>query len=283
MGQTIPQITLNNGVKMPQFGLGVFKVDNAADVKNSIKWALADGYRLIDTAMIYQNEEWVGEAIKESGVARADLFITSKLWNADRGYEETKLAFAASLKRLGLDYLDLYLIHWPAAGYVESWRAMTDLYHEGKIRAIGVSNFQPHHLAELAAHSDVVPVVDQIETHPIFQQKELHRYLTEHQIAHEAWGPLGQGKTDILSDPVLQKIATKYGKSTAQVVLRWHIDRGVIIIPKSVHEQRVAENMAIFDFSLTPAEMAAIAELDQNKRLSHSPDDTDWLAATQKA
>ncbi len=282
MGQTIPQVTLNNGVKMPQFGLGVFKVDNAADIKNSIKWALADGYRLIDTAMIYQNEQWVGEAIKESGVPREALFVTSKLWNSDRGYEGTKAAFAASLERLGLDYLDLYLIHWPADGYLEAWRAMTDLYHEGKIRAIGVSNFQPHHLDDLMAHSDVVPVVNQIETHPIFQQKELHRYLTNHQIAHEAWGPLGQGKSDILVDPVLTKIAKKYGKSTAQIVLRWHIDRGVIIIPKSTHEQRLAENVNIFDFSLTDEEMQDIAKLDQNKRLSRDPDDTAWLKKTQE-
>jgi len=282
MGQTIPEVTLNNGVKMPQFGLGVFKVDNAADIKNSIKWALADGYRLIDTAMIYQNEQWVGEAIKESGVPREDLFITSKLWNSDRGYEGTKAAFAASLQRLGLDYLDLYLIHWPADGYVESWRAMTDLYHEGKIRAIGVSNFEPHHIDDLLAHSDVVPVVDQIETHPLFQQKELHRYLANHQIVHEAWGPLGQGKSNILVDPVLTKIAAKYNKTTAQVVLRWHIDRGVIVIPKSIHEQRLAENANIFDFALTDEEMQAIAGLDQNKRLSHDPDDTEWLKKTQE-
>ncbi|MCL5457184.1 aldo/keto reductase [Loigolactobacillus coryniformis] len=282
MGQTIPEVTLNNGVKMPQFGLGVFKVDNAADIKNSIKWALADGYRLIDTAMIYQNEQWVGEAIKESGVPREDLFITSKLWNSDRGYEGTKAAFAASLQRLGLDYLDLYLIHWPADGYVESWRAMTDLYHEGKIRAIGVSNFEPHHIDDLLAHSDVVPVVDQIETHPLFQQKELHRYLANHQIVHEAWGPLGQGKSNILVDTVLTKIAAKYNKTTAQVVLRWHIDRGVIVIPKSIHEQRLAENANIFDFALTDEEMQAIAGLDQNKRLSHDPDDTEWLKKTQE-
>ncbi|MBW4801473.1 aldo/keto reductase [Loigolactobacillus coryniformis] len=282
MGQTIPEVTLNNGVKMPQFGLGVFKVDNATDIKNSIKWALADGYRLIDTAMIYQNEQWVGEAIKESGVPREDLFITSKLWNSDRGYEGTKAAFAASLQRLGLDYLDLYLIHWPADGYVESWRAMTDLYHEGKIRAIGVSNFEPHHIDDLLAHSDVVPVVDQIETHPLFQQKELHRYLANHQIAHEAWGPLGQGKSNILVDPVLTKIAAKYNKTTAQVVLRWHIDRGVIVIPKSIHEQRLAENANIFDFALTDEEMQAIAGLDQNKRLSRDPDDTEWLKKTQE-
>ncbi|ATO42707.1 aldo/keto reductase [Loigolactobacillus coryniformis] len=282
MGQTIPEVTLNNGVKMPQFGLGVFKVDNAADIKNSIKWALADGYRLIDTAMIYQNEQWVGEAIRESGVPREDLFITSKLWNSDRGYEGTKAAFEASLQRLGLDYLDLYLIHWPADGYVESWRAMTDLYHEGKIRAIGVSNFEPHHIDDLLAHSDVVPVVDQIETHPLFQQKELHRYLANHQIVHESWGPLGQGKSNILVDTVLTKIAAKYNKTTAQVVLRWHIDRGVIVIPKSIHEQRLAENANIFDFALTDEEMQAIAGLDQNKRLSHDPDDTEWLKKTQE-
>jgi diketogulonate reductase-like aldo/keto reductase len=215
-------------------------------------------------------------------VPREDLFITSKLWNSDRGYEGTKAAFAASLQRLGLDYLDLYLIHWPADGYVESWRAMTDLYHEGKIRAIGVSNFEPHHIDDLLAHSDVVPVVDQIETHPLFQQKELHRYLANHQIAHEAWGPLGQGKSNILVDPVLTKIAAKYNKTTAQVVLRWHIDRGVIVIPKSIHEQRLAENANIFDFALTDEEMQAIAGLDQNKRLSRDPDDTEWLKKTQE-
>lgn len=281
MAQTIPQVTLNNGVKMPQFGLGVYKMNDAEQLKQAIKWAIADGYRLIDTAMFYHNEQWVGDAIKESGIDRKKLFITSKLWNADRGYENTKKAFNDSLKRLGLDYLDLYLIHWPAEGYLESWRAMVDLYHAGKIRAIGVSNFQPHHLDTLAAHSDVAPVVDQIETHPLFQQKAVHGYLMQHDIAHEAWAPLGQGKGNILSNPSLKEIAAKYNKTPAQIVLRWHINRGVIIIPKSTHEQRLAENIDIFDFKLTDEEMQKIAELDQNKRLSHSPDDKEWLKKSQ--
>ncbi|ANK60443.1 aldo/keto reductase [Loigolactobacillus backii] len=282
MNNQIPNVTLNNGVKIPQLGLGVFLVKDANELKQSIKWALAADYRHIDTAMIYENETTVGEAIKESKLDRKDLFITSKLWNSDHGYEETKAAFNASLKRLGVDYLDMYLIHWPSPNYIESWKAMEELYHAGKIRAIGVSNFQIHHLEDLMAHTEVVPVVNQIETHPYFQQKELHDFMAKHNIAHEAWGPLGQGKGNVLNDPTLTELAKKHAKSTAQIILRWHVQRGEIVIPKSIHENRIQQNRDIFDFSLSDEEMAKIAAIDKNQRGSRSPDDTEWLEKTAK-
>ncbi|WP_125979892.1 aldo/keto reductase [Loigolactobacillus iwatensis] len=282
MNNQIPNVTLNNGVKIPQLGLGVFLVKDANELKQSIKWALAADYRHIDTAMIYENETAVGEAIKESNLDRKDLFITSKLWNSDHGYEETKAAFNASLKRLGVDYLDMYLIHWPSPNYIESWKAMEELYHAGKIRAIGVSNFQIHHLEDLMAHTDVVPVVNQIETHPYFQQKGLHDFMAKHNIAHEAWGPLGQGKGNVLNDPTLTELAKKHTKSTAQIILRWHVQRDEIVIPKSIHENRIQQNRDIFDFSLSDEEMAKIAAIDKNQRGSRSPDDTEWLEKTAK-
>lgn len=278
--QAIPNILLANGTAMPQLGLGVFKVDQAMDVKNAVKWALEAGYRMIDTAMIYRNETFVGEAIAESGIPREKLFITSKLWNADRGYDQTKQAFNDSLARLQLDYLDLYLIHWPAPGYVESWQAMEELYGQGKIRAIGVSNFEIDHLNELMSKTAIAPMVDQVETHPYFQQKKLHAFLQENGIYHEAWGPLGQNKTEVMDDPVLVNIAQAHQKTVAQVILNWHTQRNEIVIPKSTHQNRIMENAAVFDFSLSKQEMTQIEALDRNQRMSHDPKDKEWLIST---
>ncbi|APB36872.1 aldo/keto reductase [Heyndrickxia coagulans] len=280
MAQTIPNLKFNNGVEIPQLGLGVFLVKEENELKNAVKAALETGYRHIDTAMIYGNETYVGEAIRESGVDRKEIFITSKVWNYDHGYEETKAAFQASLDRLGTDYLDLYLIHWPSPKYIETWKAMEELYHEGKIKAIGVSNFQIHHLEDLLAHSEVVPVINQIETHPEFPQNELHAFLKQHNILHEAWGPLGQGKNNLLEQPVLVELGKKYGKTPAQIVLRWHVERGIVVIPKSVTPSRIKENSEIFDFSLTPEDMEKIASLNTGKRYGRNPDDEEFLAQT---
>ncbi|AEP01503.1 aldo/keto reductase [Weizmannia coagulans] len=280
MAQTIPNLKFNNGVEIPQLGLGVFLVKEENELKNAVKAALETGYRHIDTAMIYGNETYVGEAIRESGVDRKEIFITSKVWNYDHGYEETKAAFQASLDRLGTDYLDLYLIHWPSPKYIETWKAMEELYHEGKIKAIGVSNFQIHHLEDLLAHSEVVPVINQIETHPEFPQNELHEFLKQHNILHEAWGPLGQGKNNLLEQPVLVELGKKYGKTPAQIVLRWHVERGIVVIPKSVTPSRIKENSEIFDFSLTPEDMEKIASLNTGKRYGRNPDDEEFLAQT---
>lgn len=280
MAQTIPNLKFNNGVEIPQLGLGVFLVKEENELKNAVKAALETGYRHIDTAMIYGNETYVGEAIRESGVDRKEIFITSKVWNYDHGYEETKAAFQASLDRLGTNYLDLYLIHWPSPKYIETWKAMEELYHEGKIKAIGVSNFQIHHLEDLLAHSEVVPVINQIETHPEFPQNELHAFLKQHNILHEAWGPLGQGKNNLLEQPVLVELGKKYGKTPAQIVLRWHVERGIVVIPKSVTPSRIKENSEIFDFSLTPEDMEKIASLNTGKRYGRNPDDEEFLAQT---
>lgn len=241
------------------------------------KWAFEAGYRHIDTAAYYGNEEWLGEEIKESGIDRKDLFITSKLWNSEHGYEETKAAFEKTMKKLDLDYLDLYLIHWPTANYVESYKAMEELYKEGRIKAIGVSNFQIHHLEDLMSQTEVVPAVDQVETHPYFQQDELRAFLRANGIAHEAWGPLGQGKNTILTNEVLTTIAKNHNKSVAQVILRWHIQRDTIVFPKSVHQQRLAENIDIFDFELSNDEMNQIKQLETGERFAASPDDEEFL------
>ncbi|MGY3777249.1 aldo/keto reductase [Isobaculum melis] len=275
-----PSKTFRNGVKIPQLGFGVFLVKEREELDKALNKALEVGYRHIDTAMIYQNEAFVGEVVKNSSIPREDLFITSKVWNYDHGYEETKAAFQATLDRLGTDYLDLYLIHWAAPHYIETWKAMEELYEAGKIKAIGVSNFQIHHLEDLMAHTTIKPMINQIETHPEFPQNELHEFMQEHGIIHEAWGPLGQGKNDLLNQPVLKEIGEKYGKTPAQVVLRWHIERGVVVIPKSVTPSRIAENAAIFDFALTTEDMARISTLDTNTRYATSPDDQEFLAKT---
>ncbi|KRL55788.1 aldo/keto reductase [Furfurilactobacillus rossiae] len=271
------ELTLNNGQKIPQLGLGVFLVQDATDLKRSVADALKDGYRHFDTAAIYHNEAWVGEALAESDVKREDLFITSKVWDSNTTYDETIAAFKESLKKLQTDYLDLYLIHWPSEGYTEKWRAMEDLYNDGKIKSIGVSNFEKPHLDKLLASAKVKPAVDQIETHPYFQQKELHDYLTSLNIAHEAWGPLGQGKSGVMEDATLKQIADAHKKSVAQVILRWHLQRNIIVIPKSIHAERIAQNIDVFDFKLSDDEMNAIAGIDKNRRGSEDPNDEEWL------
>ncbi|MCF6165000.1 oxidoreductase of aldo-keto reductase family subgroup [Furfurilactobacillus rossiae] len=277
MSSNIPNITLSNGVEIPQIGLGVFRVNDPQVVVDSVVDAVKAGYRHIDTASFYGNEAAVGDGVRQSGVPRQDLFVTSKVWNNIRGYQETIDQFNRSLSLLGFDYLDLYLIHWPAAGYEENWRAMEDLYHAGKIRAIGVSNFEPRHIEHLTASATVAPMIDQVETHPYLQQNEVHEYCEINHIVHEAWSPLGGGKSDVLSDPVIVDLAAKHHKSAAQIVLRWHVQRGEVVIPKSVHQQRIEENADVFDFSLTPEEMRAIAALDRNGRVGSDPNDEAFL------
>ncbi len=263
--------TLHNGVKMPWVGLGVFKVTDGDEVIQSVKAAIKNGYTSIDTAAIYKNEEGVGQAIKESGVPREELFITSKLWNSEQGYESTLKAFESSMEKLGLDYLDLYLIHWPGKDkYKETWKAFEKLYKEGRIRAIGVSNFQIHHLEDLIASAEIKPMVNQVEFHPHLTQKELKAYCEKEGIQLEAWSPLKQGQ--LLNEPVLQEIAEKYNKSVAQVILRWDIQQGVVTIPKSVKEHRIIENADIFDFELTAEEMDRIDGLNQDSRAGSHPD-----------
>lgn len=249
-------VTLNNGVEMPWFGLGVFKVEDGNQVVDAVKAAIRNGYRSIDTAAVYKNETGVGKAIKESGVKREDLFITSKVWNTDQGYDKALEAFDASLNRLGLDYLDLYLIHWPgpnADTFKDTWRALEKLYKDGKVRAIGVSNFYIQHLEELLKDAEVVPAVNQVEFHPKLTLVELRQYAKEKGIQIEAWSPLMQGK--LLDHDVLKDIAARYNKSVAQVILRWDLQSGVVTIPKSINEERIKQNADIFDFELSKEDM----------------------------
>lgn len=259
-------VTLKNGVKMPMEGFGVFQVPEAEVCKQAVLDALSVGYRLIDTAAAYFNEEAVGAAIRESGIDRKELFITTKLWIQDAGYEKAKKAFSVSMEKLGLDYLDLYLIHQPMSDYYGAWRAMEELYEEGKIRAIGVCNFYPDRLADLCANARIAPMVDQVEMHPFFAQQKAIANMKEAGVVPEAWGPLAEGKHGIFTHPVLTEIGKKYDKTAAQVALRWNAQRGVVIIPKSVHKERMEENLAIWDFALTEEEMAAVTALD----LGHS-------------
>lgn len=271
--------TLHNGVKMPWFGLGVFKVEEGPELINAVKFAIKHGYRSIDTAAIYENEEGVGqaihEALKETNISREDLFITSKVWNSDLGYESTLAAYETSLKKLGLDYLDLYLIHWPVEGkYKEAWRALETLYKEGKVKAIGVSNFQVHHLEDLLKDAEIKPMINQVEYHPRLTQEKVKAFCQQHNIQMEAWSPLMQGQ--LLDNPVLQTIADNHGKSIAQVILRWDLQNGVVTIPKSTKEHRIVENAAIFDFELTAEEMQQINELNENHRVGPDPDNFDF-------
>ncbi|WP_093672362.1 aldo/keto reductase [Sporolactobacillus nakayamae] len=264
---------------MPIEGLGVFRVDDQEVAAKSVQVAIRSGYRLIDTAAIYQNETGVGQGIKavleETDLSREDLFITSKVWNADQGYDATLKAYQESLTKLGLDYLDLYLIHWPVAGkYKDTWRAMEQLYKEGKVRAIGVSNFQIHHLEDLLKDAEVTPVVNQVERHPRLTQEPLKDYCEQHGIRLEAWAPLMVG--ELLQNETIQGIAKKYGKSTAQIILRWHVQGGVIAIPKSVNEGRIQENGQIVDFELSAEDMAAINALNQDHRTGPDPDTFDF-------
>lgn len=263
--------TLHNGVKMPYLGLGVYKVKEGKEVINTVKTALEVGYRAIDTAALYDNEEGVGQAIKESGIPREELFITTKVWNTDQGYDKTLKAFDISMKKLGLDYLDLYLIHWPGKDkYVDTWRALEKLYKDGRVRAIGVSNFKIHHLQTLMEQSEEKPVINQVELHPYLSQKDLLSFCKKQQIVVEAWGPLGRGR--LLNDPTLIEIGQKYGKTAAQVTLRWHLQNDVVVIPKSVTPSRIKENADIFDFELTAEDMERIDALNKNERTGKDPD-----------
>ncbi|WP_223068950.1 aldo/keto reductase [Paenibacillus caui] len=271
--------TLSNGVKMPWFGLGVFKVEEGPELENAVKTAINHGYRSIDTAAIYENEEGVGRGIREglnaAGMAREELFVTSKVWNADLGYESTLAAYETSLRKLGLEYLDLYLIHWPVEGkFKDAWRALETLYKEGQVKAIGVSNFHIHHLQELLKDAEIKPMVNQVEFHPRLTQTELRDFCREQAIQIEAWSPLMQGQ--LLDNPVLKEIADKYGKSIAQIILRWDLQNGVVTIPKSTKEHRIIENAAVFDFELTKEDMERIDGLNQNHRVGPDPDNFDF-------
>lgn len=271
--------TLHNGVKMPWFGIGVFKVEEGPELVHAVKTAIKYGYRSVDTAAIYENEEGVGQGIREgmreAGISREDLFVTSKVWNTDLGYESAIAAYETSLKKLGLEYLDLYLIHWPVEGkYKDAWRALETLYKEGRVKAIGVSNFQIHHLEDLMKEAEVKPMVNQVEYHPRLTQKELQSFCQEHGIQLEAWSPLMQGQ--LLDHQVLKEIADKYGKSIAQVILRWDLQNGVVTIPKSTKEHRIIENATVFDFELTDEDMKRINELNQNYRVGPDPDNFDF-------
>jgi len=257
-------VKLNNGVEMPILGFGVFQVTDLAECERSVINAIETGYRLIDTAQSYKNEEAVGKAIKQSGVPREELFITTKLWIQSNGYEGAKNAFENSLKKLQLDYLDLYLIHQPFGDVYGEWRAMEELYKEGKVRAIGVSNFQPDRLIDLIIHNEIVPAVNQVETHPFHQQNEAQQFMKDNNVQIESWGPFAEGKNDIFKNGLLQSIGDKYNKSIAQVVLRWLTQRGVVAIPKSVRKERMAENLNSLDFELSAEEMEKIKSLDTN-------------------
>lgn len=263
--------TLHNGVKMPWLGFGTFKITEEGQVEKAVLEALKVGYRHIDTAAIYGNEEGVGKAIKESGVKREEIFLTSKVWNGDQGYDSTLKAFEASLKRLGTDYLDLYLIHWPKPLNKETWRALEKLYKEKRVRAIGVSNFKVHHLEELLESCEIVPMVNQVEYHPQFPQTEVLEFCKKHNIQLEAWGPLMQGK--IFGIPLMKELSEKYNKTISQIALRWDIQTGVVTIPKSVTPERIKENADIFDFEISQEDMERISELNTGERIGRDPDD----------
>lgn len=274
-------IKLNNGVEMPILGFGVFQMQDMAECEQAVVDAIETGYRLIDTAASYMNEEAVGKGIKRSGIAREELFVTTKLWVSDAGYENTKIAFQKSLELLQLDYLDLYLIHQPYGDIYGSWRAMQELYEEGKVKAIGVSNFHPDRVMDLITNTGFVPAVNQIETHPFHQQNETQKFLQENNIQIESWGPFAEGKNDIFQNEILTAIAQKYNKSTAQVILRWLTQRGVVAIPKSVRKERMAENINIFDFELSNENLTAIQTLDTNASLffdHRDPTMVKWLS-----
>lgn len=265
-------ITLNNGVRMPQLGFGVYQVPDD-EAEQSVDVALQSGYRSIDTATLYQNEEGVGRAVGDSGIDRAELFITTKLWNADQGYDNTLRAFDLSLRNLGMDYIDLYLIHWPTPErdlYVDTWRALERIYSEGRAKAIGVSNFTVAALERVVEETEVVPAVNQIELHPYLSQEGLRATHAEHGVSTEAWAPLGQGK-GLLNDPVLADLARKHGRTSAQLVLRWHLQLGNIVIPKSVTPDRIRENIDVFGFELDADDMATISALNRDERVGPDP------------
>ena len=267
-------VTLNNGLVMPQLGYGVFKVPEQ-EVYEAVREALRVGYRSIDTAMIYENEAGVGRALKDSGIPREDIFLTTKVWNKDQGYERTLAAFETSLQKLGVDYVDLYLIHWPMPDedlYMDTWRALEQLYRDGKTKAIGVSNFHIPHLTRVLEEGTVVPVVNQIELHPFLSQEAIREFCQKNGIVVEAWSPLMRGR-DALTEPVITEIAARHGKTPAQVVLRWHLQHGIIAIPKSVTPSRIQENLDIFEFMLSPDDMQQIDQLNRNERTGSNPDE----------
>ncbi|MDQ0414687.1 aldo/keto reductase [Mesobacillus stamsii] len=269
------KIKLHNGVEMPVLGLGVYKVEQGNQIEETIHTALELGYRLIDTASFYQNEEGVGMAIRNSGIPREELFITSKVWNSDQGYDNAWRAFDESLEKLGLEYLDLYLIHWPVKGkYIETWRALEKRYQEGRVKAIGVSNFKIHHLQDLLSQSKERPVINQVELHPLLAQTELREYCRQNDIAVEAWSPLSRGR--FLNEPILGNIADRHGKTPAQVILRWHLQHDIIPIPKSVTPSRLKENADVFNFRLSEQEIAEIDGLNKEQRFGADPDYIDF-------
>lgn len=272
-------VKLNNNVEMPILGFGVFQIPDGDETEQAVFEAIQTGYRLIDTAASYQNEESVGKGIKRSGIPREELFITTKLWVQDAGYDATKAAFEKSLKRLQLDYLDLYLIHQPYGDVHGSWRAMEDLYREGKVRAIGVSNFQVDRLIDIIVHNEITPAINQIETHPFHQQIESASFMKENNVQVEAWGPFAEGKNNLFHNELLEEIGQRYNKSVAQVVIRWLTQRGIVAIPKSVHKERMEENFNIFDFELTQEDMDKISTLDQKDSLFFSHRDPEMVRA----
>jgi 2,5-diketo-D-gluconate reductase A len=277
MPNDIPKLTLNNGVQMPVLGFGVYQIP-AEQTEQAVSDALAVGYRSVDTAAAYRNEEAVGRAIAASGIPRDELFVTTKLWIQDVGEGNARRAFEASLKRLGLDYVDLYLIHQPLGDYYRSWREMQELNREGLAKAIGVSNFYPDRLVDLIAHNEVTPAVNQIETHPFNQRTADQSVMREHGVQIESWGPFAEGQNNIFSDPVLSEIGAAHGKSVAQTILRWLIQRDVVVIPKSVRPERMRENIDVFDFELTADDMARIAEMDTGATLFFNHDDPTWVS-----
>lgn len=273
MARAVPHLTLNDGNSAPQLGFGVFQIPDA-ETADAVASALSAGYRSIDTAAIYKNERGVRQGIERSGVARSDIFLTTKLWNSDQGFDETLRAFDASVEKLGTDFVDMYLIHWPTPKrdrFVDTWKAFIRLREEGRVRSIGVSNFQPAHLDRLIAETGTVPVVNQIELHPDFAQREVVAANAKHHVVTEAWSPLGQGG-DLLKNAALVQIAKKHGKSTAQVILRWHVQLGHMVIPKSVTPERIAANIDVFDFELSADDMKAIGGLDAGNRMGPDPD-----------
>ncbi|MEZ7137768.1 aldo/keto reductase [Komagataeibacter sp. SM21] len=277
---TIPAVTLNNGIQMPSLGFGVFQVPDPAECERSVRDAIDVGYRLLDTATSYGNEEAVGHSIRNHGIGRGDLFVTTKLWIEDASYEGAKAAFERSLNKLQTDYLDLWLIHQPYGDVYGAWRAMEELYRAGRIRAIGVSNFYSDRLVDFVLHNEVTPAINQIELHPFHQQDDALEILKQCDVQAEAWGPFAEGRNGLFSNDVLQSIAQKHGKTIAQVVLRWLNQRGIVAIPKSVRKERMAENFAIFDFALDDTDLRAIAVLDQKASsfFDHrDPEKVRWL------
>lgn len=278
-------VKLNNGIEMPILGFGVYQITDASECEQSVYDALMTGYRLIDTAAAYHNEEAVGRAIKRSGIAREELFITTKLWVSDAGYESTQKAFAKSLERLGLDYLDLYLIHQPFGDVYGAWRAMEELYKKGKIRAIGISNFQPDRVMDFICNNEIVPTVNQIELHPFCQQTDAAQFLADNGVQTQSWAPFAEGRNGLFGNEVLISIAAKHQRSVAQIVLRWMIERNIAVIPKSVHKERKIENIDVFDFELTTNDMALITTLDKGESAffdHRDPEMVKWICNLHK-